>query len=95
LPFSAGSGIGHAALKRSSALALRIDMRTNTQTLPVETWENEPNLKVVARSGDKSKGLAPKMAAPRAAFRRARRELEVLGWDARVVRLVGLSRSHS
>jgi hypothetical protein len=70
-------------------------MRTNTQTLPVETWENEPKLEVVERNGDKTNRPAPKKAALLTAYRLARRELEVLGWDARVVRLINLSGSHS
>jgi hypothetical protein len=70
-------------------------MRTNTQTLPVETWENEPKLEVVARNGDKTNRPSPKMAAPRASRRQTRRELEVLGWDARVIRLLNLSAGRS
>jgi hypothetical protein len=65
-------------------------MRTSTQTLPVETWENEPKLEVVERNGDKANRPSPKMAAPRAGRRQTRRELEVLGWDARVIRLINL-----
>ncbi|MGD0412949.1 MAG: hypothetical protein ABSC18_14760 [Verrucomicrobiota bacterium] len=69
-------------------------MRANTQTLTVETWETEPDLKVVARNGDKTatNRPAPKLSAPPAVLRQERPELEVLGWQARVGRLVSLSR---
>jgi hypothetical protein len=70
-------------------------MRTNTQTLPVETWENEPELEVVERNGGKTNRPSPKMAVPHAGHRQTRRELEVLGWDARVVRLFNLSGGQS
>jgi hypothetical protein len=70
-------------------------MRTNTQTLPVETWENEPELKVMAQNGGKANRPAPKSFAAPGRHRRARRELEVLGWDARVVRLISLSQGNS
>jgi len=70
-------------------------MRTNTQTVPVETWETEPNLKVVARNGDKAatNGSKSKLAKTPAIVRRERPELKVLTWEARVGRLVSLSRS--
>jgi hypothetical protein len=68
-------------------------MRTNTQTLPVETWETKPKLQIVERNGDKTSCLAPKAAVPPNVFRQERRELEVLGWEVRVGRLVSLSRS--
>ena len=69
-------------------------MMTNTQTVPVETWDTEPKLKVVGRNGDKAptNRSAPKVSAPPAILSRERRELEVLGWEARAGRLVSLSR---
>jgi len=72
-------------------------MRTNTQALPVETWETEPKLKLLARNGDKTAAnrSTPKVSAPPAVLRQQRRELQVLGWEARVGRLVVLSRSQS
>jgi hypothetical protein len=70
-------------------------MRTNAQAQPVETWENGPELKVMPQNGDKSNRPAPKLFATPGRHRRARRELEVLGWNARVVRLVGLSRGNA
>ncbi len=90
----ADSGIGHAGYLGGSALALPIDMRVNTQTVPVEPWETEPKLKVVQRNGDKaaSNGSRPKMSTPTVVPRRERPELKVLTWEARVGRLVGLSR---
>jgi len=76
-------------------MALWKDMRTNTQTLPVQTWDTEPKLKVVERNGEKAatNRSTPKMLAPPTVFRRERPELEVLGWEARVGRLVSLSRA--
>jgi hypothetical protein len=70
-------------------------MRTNTQTLPVGAWGNEPELKVVARNGDKQDRPAPKVFTPPGRHRRVRREMEVLGWDARVVRLISLTRGNA
>jgi len=71
-------------------------MTMNAQTLRVQTWETEPELKVVSHNGDKAGHPTPKKAAPPVVLRREgreRRELEVLGWAARVGRLVSLSRS--
>jgi hypothetical protein len=72
-----------------------IDMTTNAQTLPVETWDAEPKLEVVGKNGHKAatNGSRTKMAAPTAFLRETRPELEVLGWEARVGRLVNLSRN--
>ena len=69
-------------------------MTTNTQRVPVETWDTEPKLEVVGRNGDKhpTNRSTPKMSAPPSLLRQERRELEVLGWEARVGRLVSLSR---
>jgi hypothetical protein len=67
-------------------------MSMNAQTLRVQTWETEPELKVVA-CDDKAARPTPKKAAPPVVLRRQRRELEVLGWGARMGRLVSLSRS--
>jgi hypothetical protein len=71
-------------------------MTTNTQRVPVETWDTEPKLKVVGRNGDKPATYrsAPKMAAAPVVLRQERPELEVLGWQARVGRLVSLSRGN-
>lgn len=76
-------------------MALRIDMRVNTQTVPVESWETQPKLKVVERKGDKAgtNGSTRKMSTPPAVPRGERPELKVLTWEARVERLVSLSRS--
>ena len=69
-------------------------MRVNTQTVPVETWETEPKLKVVAPKGEKAgpNGSRPKISTPPAVSRWERPELKVLTWEARVGRLVSLSR---
>jgi hypothetical protein len=50
----------------------------------------------VARNGEKVAATRsmPKMSTPPAVLRQERRELEVLGWDARVGRLVSLSRGN-
>jgi hypothetical protein len=69
-------------------------MRTDAQTLPVVTWETGPELKVVERNGDQSNRPVSKPVAPPVVLNRARRELEVLGWEARVSRLISLSRGH-
>jgi hypothetical protein len=61
-------------------------MKENAQKLPVTTWEQEPKLSVVERNGDKLN--QPMATPPRPAIRRrVRRELEVLGWEPRLVRL--------
>ena len=71
-------------------------MTTNTQTSPVETWDSEPKLRVVGRNGDKApnKHSIPKMSAPSPSLFRQRRELVVLGWEARAGRLVSMTGAH-
>jgi hypothetical protein len=66
-------------------------MRVNTQTVPVETWNAEPSLKVVDPKAGKngSKPLSRRTVIPRG----ERPELKVLTWEARVGRLVNLSRN--
>lgn len=88
--------MGHANYLASNALALWTDMKVNTQTVPVETWEAEPKLKVVGRNGEKAatNGSTRKMAVPPATLGRERPEFKVLTWEARVGRLVSLSRNH-
>jgi len=87
-------GISHARIQGGNALALRIDMRVNTQMVPVETWDTEPKLNVMPPNGDKSgrNGSRPKLSRPLAVPRGERPELKVLTWEARVGRLVSLSR---
>ncbi len=87
-------GIGHAPVQAGNALALHIDMRVNTQTVPVETWDTEPKLNVVPPNGDKAgrNGSRPKLTRPPVVPRGERPELKVLTWEARVGRLVSLSR---
>jgi hypothetical protein len=69
-------------------------MRVNTQTVPVETWDAEPNLKVVQPGADKAGKNASKPVSRRPAVPRGERpELKVLTWEARVGRLVSLSRN--
>jgi hypothetical protein len=66
-------------------------MRVNTQTMPVETWDTEPDLKVVGLNAGKngSRPVSKRPVIPRG----ERPELKVLTWEARVGRLVNLSRN--
>jgi hypothetical protein len=68
-------------------------MRANTQALPVENWETEPELTVVAGNGAKVQSKSGKGARMPDVVRSGRAELEALGWEARIGRLVGLARS--
>ena len=61
------------------------NMKENAQILPVTTWELEPKLGGAERNG-RTLATAGMLHRP-AIRRRVRRELEVLGWEARLVRL--------
>ena len=69
-------------------------MRVNTQTVPVETWDTEPNLKVVQAGAGKTGNNGAKPVSRRPVVPRGERpELKVLTWEARVGCLVNLSRN--
>ena len=66
-------------------------MRVNTQTVPVEAWDTEPNLKVVPPNAGKN---GTRLVSKRPVIPRGERpELKVMTWEARVGRLVNLSRN--
>jgi hypothetical protein len=90
LPAGGWHGPCYLLIKQRAGVADVMTM--NAQTLPVQTWQTEPELKVVPHNGDKPGRPTPKRAAHSTVLRRERRELEVLGWAARVGRLVSLSR---
>jgi hypothetical protein len=88
-PLRLSFGIPDAPVKLRSVFALRIDMKSTAQESPVETWESEPELKVVEQTGAKAgtKGSKAKLAPPRVVGFRSRPELEVLSWEIRSGRL--------
>jgi hypothetical protein len=62
-------------------------MKENAQLLPETPWEQEPEFTVLPPNGD-NQDQRTTVAVPRHAIRRrARPEMEVLGWKPRLVRL--------
>jgi len=86
-------GTTYAKCEGGNVKTLPSDMRANTQALPVETWETEPELTVVAGNGAKVQGNSTKGARTLIVIRGNRAEMEVLGWEARIGRLVSLARN--